>query len=67
MEEKIDFKNAKYIKDYVDPDKKTGLYTTISCTVNDRILSIPTIEGNRYYDEAMRQVEAGELTIEEAD
>ena len=24
-------------------------------------------EGNRHYDEIMRQVEAGELTIEEAD
>ena len=61
------FENAKYIKDYADAQKKTGPYTTISCTVDNRILSIPTIEGNRYYDEAMRQVGAGELTIEEAD
>ena len=28
---------------------------------------VPLAEGNRHYDEIMRQVEAGELTIEEAD
>mgnify|MGYP003114630017 FL=1 len=30
-------------------------------------LSVPIAEGNRHYDEIMKQVEAGELTIEEAD
>jgi len=30
-------------------------------------LSIPTVVGNRYYDEAMKQVKTGTLTIKEAD
>lgn len=31
------------------------------------IYCVPLEEGNRHYDEIMRQVEAGTLTIEEAD
>tara|TARA_B100000965_G_C19518416_1_gene725297 strand:- start:447 stop:638 length:192 start_codon:yes stop_codon:yes gene_type:complete len=63
----MEFKNAKYIKDYMDVEKKTEPYITISCTVNGRILSIPTVVGNTYYDEAMKQVKAGTLTIKDAD
>ena len=63
----MEFKNAKYVKDYMDAEKKTELYITISCTVDGRILSIPTVVGNRYYDEAMKQVKACTLTIKDAD
>jgi hypothetical protein len=63
----MEFKNAKYVKDYMDAEKKTEPCITISCTVNDIILSIPTVVGNRYYDEAMKQVKAGTLTIKDAD
>ena len=52
---------------YMDEEKKTEPYITISCTVNNIILSIPTVIGNRYYDEAMKQVKAGTLTIKDAD
>ena len=31
------------------------------------IWSVPVIAGNRHYDEIMRQVEAGTLTIADAD
>ena len=63
----MEFKNAKYVKDYMDAEKKTEPYITISCTVDNRILSIPTVVGNRYYDEAMKQVKEGTLTIKDAD
>jgi|TARA_B100000073_G_scaffold171752_1_gene142045 hypothetical protein len=63
----MEFKDAKYIKDYMDAEKKTEPYITISCTVGGRILSIPTVVGNRYYDEAMKQVKEGKLTIKDAD
>ena len=63
----MEFKNAKYVKDYMDAEKKTEPYITISCTVGGRILSIPCVVGNRYYDEVMKQVKAGTLTIKEAD
>lgn len=63
----MEFKNAKYVKDYMDSEKKTEPYVSISCTVNGRIFSIPTVVGNTYYDEAMKQVAAGTLTIQSAD
>ena len=50
----------------MDVEKKTEPYVTISCTVNGRILSIPTVVGNTYYDEIIKQVNAGTLTIEDA-
>ena len=40
---------------------------TIKATINGQELFIPICVGNRHYDEIMRQVEAGILTIEEAD
>ena len=40
---------------------------SISIMVDGQFLSVPIIEGNRHYDEIMRQVEAGDLTIADAD
>ena len=39
----------------------------IKATIDGEELIVPLAEGNRHYDEIMRQKEAGELTIEEAD
>mgnify|MGYP007047369173 CR=1 FL=1 len=39
---------------------------TISATVNGEKMSIPMVAGNSHYDEILRQVEAGTLTIQEA-
>ena len=53
--------SAKYIK---QPLLET---VTISATIDGVECNVPIYEGNRHYDEIMRQVEAGTLTIEEAD
>ena len=53
--------NATYVKDTND---------TIQCVnaeIDGVLVSIPMDEGNRHYDEIMRQVEAGTLTIADAE
>ena len=44
-----------------------GVRTHIRATIDDVEMTVPTIEGNRHYDEIMRQVAAGELTIADAE
>ena len=61
MENKMNITSAKYIK---QPLLET---VTICATIDGVKCNVPIYEGNRHYDEIMRQVEAGELTIEEAD
>ena len=39
----------------------------IQCTIDGQELSVPLDPANRHYAEIMRQVEAGTLTIAEAD
>ena len=41
--------------------------SSIQANINGVEMSVPLTEGNRHYDEIMRQVEAGELTIDPAD
>jgi len=54
--------NAKY---------NTGIFTgencSINCVANGEHVSIPLTVGNRHYDEILKQVEAGTLTIAAAD
>ena len=40
---------------------------SISCTINGKFYSVPIKVGNRHYDEIMRQVDAGTLTIADAE
>jgi hypothetical protein len=40
---------------------------SIKCVVDGKERSVPLSEGNSDYDEIMRQVEAGELTIADAE
>ena len=54
--------SAKYLKDGISDEN-----SSIKATIDGQELFVPLAEGNRHYDEIMRQVEAGELTIEEAD
>ena len=54
--------SAKYVKDSIG-DK----ITCIKILVDEEQIIVPLAEGNRHYDEIMRQVNAGTLTIEEAD
>ncbi len=55
--------NAQYIKSY-----STDENCAINCIADDVHVSVPIgVEGNRHYAEIMRQVEAGTLTIQEAE
>ena len=62
MFNKITITNAKYIKEPTE-DK----IACISCKVNGLQYAVPLDEANTHYDEIKRQVDAGELTIEDAD
>ena len=44
-----------------------GNNSTIKTTIDGTEMSVPLDPANRHYAEIMRQVEAGELTIAEAD
>lgn len=39
----------------------------IEATIDGVAMSVPLAAGNRHYDEIMRQVEAGTLTIQDAE
>jgi hypothetical protein len=39
----------------------------IKATIDGQEWSVPLTPGNRHYDEIMRQVDAGDLVIQEAD
>ena len=41
--------------------------SAIIAVIDGETLGVPIAEGNRHYDEIMRQVEAGELTIADAE
>ena len=56
--------SAQYIQDTtIDTPENTGIKTTIDGVE----MSVPLCEGNRHYDEIMRQVDAGTLTIADAE
>tara|TARA_R100001440_G_scaffold70799_1_gene93430 strand:+ start:82 stop:267 length:186 start_codon:yes stop_codon:yes gene_type:complete len=46
---------------------ETGENISINCKINGKDASVPLNSDNTDYAEIMRQVEAGELTIQEAD
>jgi len=48
-------------------DPLLGTNTSIRATIDGQELSVPLDPANRHYAEIMRQVEAGTLTIAEAD
>tara|TARA_B100001057_G_scaffold296638_1_gene296846 strand:+ start:821 stop:1006 length:186 start_codon:yes stop_codon:yes gene_type:complete len=58
----INITSAKYLTDGITDEN-----SSIKATIDGQELFVPLAEGNRHYDEIMRQVEAGTLTIEEAD
>ena len=53
--------NAKY---GADPE---GNNTCVICDIDGEHSAVPMEAGNRHYDEIIRQVAAGELTIADAD
>ena len=61
----MDIKSAKYIKDTLAND---GSHSNIRVVLNNNtVMAVPINTENSDYVELMRQVDAGELTIEEAD
>jgi len=55
--------NAKYNADRIDGSQNVS----INATIDGVTLSVPLDPANRHYAEIMRQVEAGTLTIQEAE
>ena len=58
----MNIQSAKYYLD-ISETKNLG----IQATIDGVEMFVPLCEGNRHYDEIMRQVDAGTLTIQEAD
>jgi len=63
MDSSMKIENAKY----VETDNGGTVYVSITATINGVSYSIPTSVGNAHYDEIMRQVDAGTITIAAAD
>jgi len=57
----MEITSAQYVK-FEDEE-----INTIKATVDGKLSFVPISNGNTTYAEIMRQVEAGDLTIEEAD
>ena len=60
MNTEINITSARYVA-------INGVNDTIKATIDGVEMSVPLCEGNRHYDEIMRQVDAGTLTIGEAE
>ena len=54
--------SAQYVADLI-----SGSNSSIKATIDGQELFVPLDPANRHYAEIMRQVEAGTLTIAEAD
>ena len=54
--------SAQYIRNEEDTEN-----LMINATIDGVDVGVPLAAGNRHYDEIMRQVEAGTLTIQDAD
>ena len=59
--DEIKFTSAQYCKN--ENDDVVG----IKAVVNGKTIGVPIYVGNRHYDEIMRQVAAGTLTVADAD
>ena len=54
--------NAKYVK-----DKVTNTDQSVTATIDGQQWSVPMLADNTFYAEILRQVDAGTITIEDAD
>lgn len=57
----MEISNAQYLTN------DSGENVVINATIDGEVMSVPLAVGNRHYDEIMRQVDAGTLTIADAD
>jgi len=60
MENEMNISSAQYFQTY-------GQNISITIVVDGETMSVPLDPTNRHYAEIMRQVDAGTLTIEDAD
>jgi len=60
MDNSMQITGAKYLS-------INGANTAIQATIDGVEMSVPLAPGNRHYDEIMRQVAAGTLTIADAE
>ena len=51
----------------VPAEPNNGIVGYYKATIDGVEWDVPIVEGNMHYDEIMRQVEAGELTIADAE
>ena len=58
----MNIESAQYVK-----DEFTNENTALTVVIDGVTMSVPISGGNRHYAEIMRQVEAGELVIQEAE
>ena len=58
----MEITNAQYIRDIINDEN-----IAVQAIIDGQHVSFPLVAGNRHYDEIMRQVEAGELTIQDAE
>ena len=62
MDDYLDIKDAKWIL-VLGTDEKDS----ITCKIDGTVMQVPLAKGNQHYDEIMRQVADGVLTIADAD
>ena len=62
MENNMNITTAQYVADPI-----SGNNSCIKATIDGQEMSVPLDPANRHYAEILRQVEAGTLTIQEAD
>ena len=58
----MNMQSAVYVRNLEDTEN-----VSIDCVIDGTLCSVPIDINNRHYAEILRQVEAGELTIQEAD
>jgi len=62
MENNMNITTARYNADLI-----SGNNSSIQVTIDGQEMSVPLDPDNRHYAEILKQVEAGTLTIQEAD
>jgi hypothetical protein len=62
MENNMNITTAQYVADLI-----SGTNDTVKATIDGQELSVPLDPANRHYAEILKQVEAGTLTIADAD
>ena len=60
--ENMNITSAQYYQSEIDDSP-----SSISAVIDGKELNVPLSEGNRHYDEIMRQVNEGTLTIADAE